>query len=878
MKHVLFDLNFDHGPVFLFSLIPVFINIGMFAYITLFLPDDKTNRAFAIFVLLLGIWQGTDSMMRLSATPETALAWFRISSASLVFMMPFGLLFALRFTKWSEKMSEMRLLAMLFFPAILFEFLVIGQQDTYTVEKDALWNWVADPEATLFMIIMYGWVYLTSVVMLVLLWRFYFKAKKDSVIKSQAFLLAAGFALPLLGGVLEEVVFPLLLHINEVPITAPLMGLFSLAALVAIKKYGLMYSPKHQWGDIMDIISEGILIVDKQNKIKYANKAFCEKLEYGFDELEGKYTHELFKIAEDAHKRPAIMDGNNMNSDSSGIQLTTKSGREIWMIISVAPYINAEGKEIGTIGVHTDISQIKEKENDLLQKEIKLKQAQEIAKTGSWELDFTSGIAVWSDEACRIYGLAPEENQHTFDAWLSFVHPDDLPDVMDAIAESKETMRPNSFYHRIIRKDGVVRFMHSQSKFEFNKKGVLQGLYGIASDITERVMAEQEREFEKSNLSALINNTNDLMWSVDREYKLIMSNTRFDKCIKQMTGKRIRKGGSVLAEGFSGVQLDRFKVFYDRAFAGEIFKETEYIASPAEVWSEISFYPMRNGEKIIGVACHSRDVSDIKRNEEKLTSTNKDLETFIYRASHDLRSPLCSIMGLVEVSSMEIQDKTAQQYLKMIGDATKKLDNILLGFVRVISVKDAKASYEEININRLIDDTLKKLDNILLGFVRVISVKDAKASYEEININRLIDDTLKKLENNTGYSRMNITKMGTLQSSFVSNRVVIESIFQNIMENAIKYQSPSLEKSILNILVWEKEKEVCFAFVDNGIGFDSSYLEKVFEMYFRASQEQQGSGLGLYLVNIGVKKLGGKIDVWSEKGKGAKFIVSLPLN
>jgi len=253
-------------------------------------------------------------------------------------------------------------------------------------------------------------------------------------------------------------------------------------------------------------------------------------------------------------------------------------------------------------------------------------------------------------------------------------------------------------------------------------------------------------------------------------------------------------------------------------------------------------YPMRNGEKIIGVACHSRDVSDIKRNEEKLTSTNKDLETFIYRASHDLRSPLCSIMGLVEVSSMEIQDKTAQQYLKMIGDATKKLDNILL------------------------------------GFVRVISVKDAKASYEEININRLIDDTLKKLENNTGYSRMNITKMGTLQSSFVSNRVVIESIFQNIMENAIKYQSPSLEKSILNILVWEKEKEVCFAFVDNGIGFDSSYLEKVFEMYFRASQEQQGSGLGLYLVNIGVKKLGGKIDVWSEKGKGAKFIVSLPLN
>jgi light-regulated signal transduction histidine kinase (bacteriophytochrome) len=332
------------------------------------------------------------------------------------------------------------------------------------------------------------------------------------------------------------------------------------------------------------------------------------------------------------------------------------------------------------------------------------------------------------------------------------------------------------------------------------------------------------------------------MWSVDREYKLIMSNTRFDKCIKQMTGKRIPKGGAVLADGFSGAQLDRFKVFYDRAFAGEIFKETEYISSPAEVWSEISFYPIRNGDEIIGAACHSRDISDIKRNEEKLTSTNKDLETFIYRASHDLRSPLCSIMGLVEVSSMEIQDKTAQQYLKMIGDATKKLDNILL------------------------------------GFVRVISVKDAKASYEEISINRLIDDTLKKLENNSGYSRMNITKMGTLQSSFVSNRVVIESIFQNIMENAIKYQSPSLEKPILNILVWEKEKEVCFAFVDNGIGFDSSYLEKVFEMYFRASQEQEGSGLGLYLVNIGVKKLGGKIDVWSEKGKGAKFIVSLPLN
>jgi PAS domain S-box-containing protein len=156
--------------------------------------------------------------------------------------------------------------------------------------------------------------------------------------------------------------------------------------------------------------------------------------------------------------------------------------------------------------------------------------------------------------------------------------------------------------------------------------GAVTGICIAARDITEKKRIEQEREFDRNNLKALINNTNDLMWSVDREFRLITSNNAFDKMVVALSGSKVEKGDSVFPKGFSKEQLDRFKEYYMRAFAGQSFTELEYTEFPYELWSEISYYPIYHENTVIGAACFSRDITLRKKAEKEITDYRNALD------------------------------------------------------------------------------------------------------------------------------------------------------------------------------------------------------------------------------------------------------------
>jgi PAS domain S-box-containing protein len=136
--------------------------------------------------------------------------------------------------------------------------------------------------------------------------------------------------------------------------------------------------------------------------------------------------------------------------------------------------------------------------------------------------------------------------------------------------------------------------------------------------ITEIKEAEQQREFDGNNLQALINNTNDLMWSIDRNFKIITSNHAFDEMVGAMSGNRLEKGADVLTAGLGKQQLLRFRDYYERAFAGEAFTEIEYTDHPVKLWSEISYYPIYKDQDVIGTACFSRNITKQKIAESHL--------------------------------------------------------------------------------------------------------------------------------------------------------------------------------------------------------------------------------------------------------------------
>jgi PAS domain S-box-containing protein len=153
---------------------------------------------------------------------------------------------------------------------------------------------------------------------------------------------------------------------------------------------------------------------------------------------------------------------------------------------------DSEGNPIGMYGIAQDITEKITQGNKLIHDELRMKEAQALAHVGHWELNFATGIALWSDESLRIYGLEFGENTQTYESWLSFIHPDDLDFVLKANKDGETDFRGASFIHRIVRKNGMIRWIHSQSRFDFDSDGKLVGLHGISHDITEAKEAEDK--------------------------------------------------------------------------------------------------------------------------------------------------------------------------------------------------------------------------------------------------------------------------------------------------------------------------------------------------------------------------------------------------
>ena len=128
---------------------------------------------------------------------------------------------------------------------------------------------------------------------------------------------------------------------------------------------------------------------------------------------------------------------------------------------------------------------------------------------------------------------------------------------------------------------------------------------------------------EYYNLKALVDTTDDLMWSVDRNFNLMTCNAAFDKKSKLFSGETATKGSSVLS-----IYL-RFMTFYERAFSGEHFTEIEFSTDPGEHWSAVTFFPIVKDNEVIGAACYSHDITEAKRDEHHL----KLLESVVTNAT-----------------------------------------------------------------------------------------------------------------------------------------------------------------------------------------------------------------------------------------------------
>ncbi|HEV7230192.1 MAG TPA: hybrid sensor histidine kinase/response regulator [Bacteroidia bacterium] len=236
------------------------------------------------------------------------------------------------------------------------------------------------------------------------------------------------------------------------------------------------------------------------------------------------------------------------------------------------------------------------------------------------------------------------------------------------------------------------------------------------------------------------------------------------------------------------------------------------------------------------ICCTRRE---LKEKHAELQKTNNELEKFVYSASHDLRAPVLSIKGVINFALSQTKPKD-QEYLLMIEKSINRLD---------VFVENIINYYQNVKL---------------------------RVSPVEIRFDRMIEETWNSFNFIQNKSEIEFRSQISQEEVFKTDEFRMQVILNNLLLNAIKYQGKDNTTQRISVDIHVANNMATVSVSDTGIGIEPEHLDKIFNMFYRATQEKPGSGLGLYIVREAVDKIDGAIAVKSVVGKGSTFTVTIP--
>ncbi len=236
---------------------------------------------------------------------------------------------------------------------------------------------------------------------------------------------------------------------------------------------------------------------------------------------------------------------------------------------------------------------------------------------------------------------------------------------------------------------------------------------------------------------------------------------------------------------------------------------------------------------------YDENVLELKKQIEEQKRLNEELDNFVYRTSHDLRAPVSSSLGLIDLMEMNETSAENSKYLELQRRSLVKMDD----FIR---------------------DILNYSRNSRLELIQ-----------EDIDFKTLFDEAIEQIRFSNHAEDMHYLFENEANIIIKSDKMRWQVIFNNIVSNAYKYRNTQRKDGFLRIIIRKENQFLRVVFDDNGIGIAAESLPKVFDMFYRASTKSVGSGVGLYIVKQAIIKLGGDIECNSILGKGTTFTISL---
>lgn len=512
---------------------------------------------------------------------------------------------------------------------------------------------------------------------------------------------------------------------------------------------------------------------------------------------------------------------------------------------SYSPLFDKNGMVRQVIGVSFDITESKKAEEVIRKSEFRLRTLFNSASDAIFTMD--NRIFIDCNEATlRIFQCSKEQivGQTPY-RFSPLKQPDGRLSEEAAMEKINAVLagHPQFFEWRHIRYDGTP----FDAEVSLNRLDLEDEVYiqAIVRDVSERKQAEEENR----RLAMVANTTTNIVILADGEGRIEWVNPAFTRITGYTLEEVMGKSGSLLFG--SGSDRKALEFMSERFHAGMGFKDVEilnYTKSGTPYWVSIELQPIHDkaGNAVQFISIQS-DITERKATQqalldrhEELIKINAELDRFVYSASHDLRAPIASLLGLIEVARLEKNIDTIEQLLDMQKKSLYRLDRFIKDIVDHSRNTRLKVESEPVIFEAMINSIFEQLQ-FMENVKRIRKVVSVRQSGEF----------------HTAPTRLDI-------------------VFNNLISNAIKYADLEKPDPYIEVDVTADEQSATIRIRDNGEGIPQEAQSRIFDMFFRASGKSAGSGLGLYIVKEAIQKIGGTIYVDSEYGKGTVFTVQIP--
>lgn len=453
----------------------------------------------------------------------------------------------------------------------------------------------------------------------------------------------------------------------------------------------------------------------------------------------------------------------------------------------------------------------------------------------TWIVGENKRLFFMNKAAKELLGYAPEEAVEILSEELDWI---DFGKASEHLAQQRERGG----------KENVQRFKSSSGKLLYLDLMVQQVEYEakpaklvIANNVTSLVEAEKDKKRINNELyhykkaldrSAFLSITN-------LEGIILDVNPQFCEISKFSPKELIGKKHNVVNSGYHPPSF--FQNMYQTIRKGEVWRGEicNRAKNGALFWVDMSIIPVIDEFNEVGrYMAIFYPITDRKAAEIKSEKVQHELMTFMYKASHNLRGPVATLSGLLNIASIEVKEATSLQYIHMLNERTKHLEYTLGELIDITKVKQEDLKIDTVHFEKLIKKEL-------LSFSK------------EIEANRIQVEVQTKLN-----------------LIFRNDIKLLSALFHYLIDNAIKFRKN--EGPCIRIHIWSQSNGVFISVSDNGPGIAEEIRGRIYEMYFRGSEKSTGSGLGLYIVNSIVDRLAGFINLYSKPGNGSTFTVFLP--